>query len=104
MKEKYDNYEKKLMSIINNCDNINIYVDKVNGKYEYRRIKNGDKKYQRAKKDRIWEYPAQARKYNNHWIVYCNMRRGRFCRYGGVRQKSSGISGVISSALCGSCF
>ena len=38
MKEKYDNYEKKLMSIINNCDNINIYVDKVNGKYEYRRI------------------------------------------------------------------
>ena len=31
MKEKYDNYEKKLMSIINNCDNINIYVDKVNG-------------------------------------------------------------------------
>ena len=38
MKEKYENYEKKLMSIINNCDNINIYVDKVNGKYEYRRI------------------------------------------------------------------
>ncbi|MGN0993323.1 MAG: hypothetical protein ACI4PE_05335 [Bacilli bacterium] len=38
MKEKNDNYEKKLMSIINNCDDINIYVDEVNGKYEYKRI------------------------------------------------------------------
>lgn len=38
MKEKYDNYEKKLMSVIDICDDINIYVDKVDGKYEYRRI------------------------------------------------------------------
>ena len=33
---------------------------------------------------------------HNHRPVYDHLRRGRFCRYGGVWQKSSGISGEIS--------
>ena len=66
-------------------NSIYFFAEKMyNRKYEYRRIKNGDKKYQRAKKDRIWKYPTQARRYNNHWIVYRNMRKHK--------RKAQGIS------------
>lgn len=40
-------------------NSIYFFAEKMyNMEYEYRRIKNGDKKYQRAKKDRIWKYPT----------------------------------------------
>ena len=45
MKRKNDNYEEKLISIIDNCDNVNIYVDKVNGKYEYKINVSQDTEY-----------------------------------------------------------
>ncbi|MGM9879014.1 MAG: hypothetical protein ACI31R_03220 [Bacilli bacterium] len=45
MKKDYDNFEERLLSLACECDNIDVYVDDVNGKYGYKRSCNDKYKY-----------------------------------------------------------
>ena len=50
-------------------------------------LKEEIKNVKRTKAYRIWQYTPQTRRYYyHHWAVYCDLRRRRFCRYGGIRQ------------------
>lgn len=59
-------------------------------------LKEEIKNIQEPRRTRYGNIRHKLEDNHNHRPVYDHLRRGRFCRYGGVWQKSSGISGEIS--------